>query len=93
MFDAPDRTDHTQGFHVGAVTRLGAGGKTAWVRFTGEGRGAWEYGPCRVPDHITLAVTVVGGDVTTVTARPLKVGETVSVHIARFGAFILGRYA
>lgn len=96
MFTPPDRVDNTLGTHVGKVTSIK--GKYAFVKFTGNGRAAWSYGPCRIPDHISAATKVEGknatayGDFTTVTPLPLLVDQLVAVHINREGAYILGRY-
>lgn len=81
------RADDTLGLQVGRVTRVS--GQSCWYSVDA----GFERGPARIPQEITLAVTVTGsGSSTSVTARPLLAGQTVVVHATRTAQYVLARY-
>lgn len=82
----PRRTDQTVGVLSGKVTRVT--GSTCWWSPDGK----WERGPARIPVELVRAADVAGGDIATVTPRPLKTGDTVTVYATRTTQFVLARY-
>lgn len=91
LFAPAPREDYTRGAHSGTVTRVA--GRNAWVKIIGEGGQVWQFGPCRIPDHLTRDQLVVAGDPVAVTTYPLAVNDRVTVLIGVSESFVLARYS